>query len=208
MYPCSTNTREVLNKLRGGIYNTSHLYPRQPIPADVSLPLSLFLATAVEDGWTQVTVAPEPYVFANPCPPSMRGVRISELSSVDIRSHQLVLNIIVIQPLNILSPSFIVGRCWPWPDQPPRWTKTFSQSRFPIHHLLHHNPGWNFCKGNAAFYLLHWWIHDLDDFDPDVDHQVGGVGQVEAGHSEGGGGGHCCQGGDWPILSKSAWWWW
>ena len=33
----------------------------------------------------QVTVAPEPYVFANPCPPSMRGVRISELSSVDIR---------------------------------------------------------------------------------------------------------------------------
>ena len=23
MYPCSTNTREVLNKLRGGIYNTS-----------------------------------------------------------------------------------------------------------------------------------------------------------------------------------------
>lgn len=99
MYPCSTNTREVLNKLIGGIYNTSRLHPRQPIPADVSLPLSLFLATAVEDGWTQVTVAPEPYVFANPCPPSMRGVRISELSSVDIRSHHLLLNIIVIQPL-------------------------------------------------------------------------------------------------------------
>ena len=38
-----------------------------------------------QGGHFQVTVAPEPYVFANPCPPSMRGVRISELSSVDIR---------------------------------------------------------------------------------------------------------------------------
>ena len=35
----------------------------------------------------KVTVAPEPYLFANPCPPSMRGVRISELSSVDIRFY-------------------------------------------------------------------------------------------------------------------------
>jgi len=39
----------------------------------------------------QVTVAPEPYVFANPCPPSMRGVRISELSSVDISWKMLTL---------------------------------------------------------------------------------------------------------------------
>ena len=55
----------------------------------------------------QVTVAPEPYVFANPCPPSMRGVRISELSSVDIRLMMMRM-ILMIMTMRMIKMTWIL----------------------------------------------------------------------------------------------------
>ena len=54
-----------------------------------------------------MTVAPEPYVFANPCPPSMRGVRISELSSVDIRLMMMRM-ILMIMTMRMIKMTWIL----------------------------------------------------------------------------------------------------
>ena len=56
-----------------------------------------------------MTVAPEPYVFANPCPPSMRGVRISELSSVDIRLIMMRMMILMIKTMRMIKMTWILS---------------------------------------------------------------------------------------------------